>query len=89
MLIAEIIGNTEASDDFFDAKVKVLQEQIEHHVEEEERRMEGLFSQARQAGLDMDALGIQLAQRKAELIESYEANGVPKPELTTMSEAQI
>ena len=85
VLIAEIESGNGQSDDFFDAKVKVLQEQIEHHVEEEEKRMEGLFSQARQAGLDMDALGKQLAQRKAELVETYKATGVPKPELTTMS----
>ena len=89
VLIAEIIGNTEASDDFFDAKVKVLQEQIEHHVEEEERRMEGLFSQARQAGLDMDALGIQMAERKVELIETFKKTGVPTPELRTMSETLV
>ena len=87
VLIAEIEAGSEQSDDFFDAKVKVLQEQIEHHVEEEEKRMEGLFSQARKAGIDMDALGEQLAQRKAELVKTYQATGVPKPELTTMSEA--
>lgn len=84
VLIAEIEGGDGESDDFFDAKVKVLQEQIEHHVEEEEKRMEGLFSQARKAGLDMDELGRQLAQRKQELVEEYKATGVPKPELTTM-----
>jgi len=28
---------------FYEAKVKVLQEQIEHHVEEEEKRVEGMF----------------------------------------------
>jgi hypothetical protein len=33
VLIAEIIAG-EPSDEFYDAKVKVLQEQIEHHVEE-------------------------------------------------------
>ena len=60
LLIAEILAG-EPSDEFYDSKVKVLQEQIEHHVEEEEKRMEGLFSQARKAGLDMDALGAQLA----------------------------
>ncbi len=85
VLIAEIESGDGQTDDFFDAKVKVLQEQIEHHVEEEEKRMEGLFSQARQAGLDMDALGQQLAQRKAELLETYKSSGLPKPELTTMS----
>lgn len=86
LLIAEIVAG-QPSDEFYDSKVKVLQEQIEHHVEEEERRMEGLFSQARQAGLDMDALGDQLAARKAELTEEFEANGIPAPELKTMDEA--
>jgi hypothetical protein len=74
------------TDDFFDAKVKVLQEQIEHHVEEEEKRLEGMFSQARKAGLDMEALGLQLAERKADLVAKFEATGVPKPTLTTMTE---
>jgi hemerythrin superfamily protein len=56
VLIAQIAEGSEESDEFFDSKVKVLQEEIEHHVEEEEKRMEGLFAQARKAGLDMDAL---------------------------------
>jgi len=86
VLIAQIQAGDGQSDEYFDAKVKVLQEQIEHHVEEEEKRMEGLFSQAREAGLDMDALGAQLADRKAELISTFEATGVPKPVLTTMTE---
>ena len=83
VLIAEIMAG-EPSDDFYDAKVTVLQEQIEHHVEEEEKRLEGLFAQARKAGLDLDALGEQLAARKAELTAEYESSGVPEPELTTM-----
>jgi hypothetical protein len=40
LLIAEIMAG-EPSDEFYDAKVTVLQEQIEHHVEEEEKRLEG------------------------------------------------
>ena len=83
VLIAEILGGG-ASDEFYDAKVKVLQEEIEHHVEEEERRMEGLFAQARKAGLDMDALGEQLAARKADLTDQFKASGIPTPQLTTM-----
>jgi hypothetical protein len=82
MLIAQILAG-EPSDEFYDAKVTVLQEQIEHHVEEEEKRLEGLFAQARKAGLDMDALGEQLAARKAELTSEFEANGIPQPQLTT------
>ena len=48
VLIAEILGG-EPSDEFYDSKVKVLSEEIEHHVQEEEKRMEGLFAQARKA----------------------------------------
>ena len=71
-------------DDFYDAKVTVLQEQIEHHVEEEEKRMEGLFAQARKAGVDMDELGAKLAARKEELKAKIEQSGLQAPELTTM-----
>ena len=88
VLIAEIEAGG-PNDEYYDAKVKVLKEQIEHHVEEEEKRMEGLFAQARKAGLDMDALGQEMAARKAELIATYKSSGVPKPELTTLTEAQI
>ncbi len=83
LLIAEIEAGG-PSDEFYDAKVKVLGEQIEHHVEEEEQRVEGMFSQARDAGVDMDAVGEQLAARKAELTATYKKGGLPKPELTTM-----
>ena len=83
VLIAEIEAGG-PSDEYYDAKVKVLSEQIEHHVKEEEQRVEGMFSQAKKAGVDMDALGEQLAQRKAELIAAYQKGGLPKPELTTL-----
>ena len=67
---------------------KVLSEEIEHHVQEEEKRMEGLFAQARKAGLDMDVLGEELAARKEELTTQFKASGVPMPKLTTMDTAQ-
>jgi len=88
VLIAEILAG-EPSDEYYDSKVTVLQEQIEHHVEEEEKRLEGLFSQARKAGLDMDALGEQLAARKEQLLTEYQTTGIPKPELTTMETAKV
>ena len=88
VLISEILAGG-PNDEYYDSKVKVLQEQIEHHVEEEEKRMEGLFSQARSAGLDMDALGEQLAARKQELLAEYESNGIPKPELTTLEQTNV
>jgi len=73
-------------DEYYEAKVKVLSEQIEHHVEEEEKRMEGMFAQAAKAGLNMDALGEQLLARKTELVATYKASGLPGPELTTMGQ---
>jgi hemerythrin superfamily protein len=89
VLIAEIMAGGPKEDEFYDAKVKVLSEEIEHHVEEEEKRMEGLFAQARKAGLDMEALGEQLAARKMELTEQFKASGVPEPVLKTMSEVSV
>lgn len=83
LLITEILAG-EPSDEFYDSKVKVLSEEIEHHVQEEEKRLEGLFAQARKAGLDMDALGDQLSARKDELTADFEANGIPTPKFTTM-----
>lgn len=62
-LIAQIM-EMEASEDLFDAKVKVLSELIEHHVKEEEEEM---FPKARAAKLDMATLGQQIAERKAQI----------------------
>jgi hemerythrin superfamily protein len=88
LLIAEIISG-EPADEFYDSKVKVLSEEIEHHVKEEEKRLEGLFAQARKADLDMDALGEQLMARKLELTSEFEAKGIPMPKLTTMEQASL
>jgi len=78
VLIAEILAS-EPSDEFYDAKVKVLSEMIKHHVKEEEKRAEGLFAEAKEAGLDMDALGEQLQARKEELKQEYKS-GLPTPQ---------
>lgn len=45
------------------AKVTVLAELITHHVNEEEKRSEGLLAQAKAASLDMAALAEQPKQR--------------------------
>ena len=79
VLIAELIAS-QPSDAFYDAKVKVLSELIKHHVKEEEQRSEGLFAEARQAGLDVAALGDRMRKRKAELKAKFAADGLPAPE---------
>lgn len=88
LMIAEIEANEGADDDFFDTKVHVLQEEIDHHIEEEEGPG-GIFSQARKGKLDLDALGEQLAERKKELIERYKSDGLPQPKLKTMDEVSV
>jgi hemerythrin superfamily protein len=62
-LIAQILA-MDASDELFDAKVKVLSEQIDHHVEEEEGQM---FPRAKKAKLDLVALGEAIDARKAKV----------------------
>jgi hemerythrin superfamily protein len=83
-----LINDIEAGgsgDEFYDAKVKVLQEQIEHHVKEEERQSGNLFTQARKTDVDLDALGEQMAARKAELMQQAEASGLPPAQGATMN----
>jgi len=80
------IEDSEPAAEFYDAKVKVLSEEIEHHVEEEEKRIEGMFSQARKAGLDMDALGEQMAARKEQLLAAYKAGEALPTRMSTMPE---
>ena len=65
-LIAEIEGSG-PDDEYYDAKMKVLSEQIKHHVNEEEKRG-GMFAKARESDMDLKALGEQLAARKLELM---------------------
>lgn len=84
VLIAEIESGDGKSDDLFEAKVKVLQEQIEHHVKEEEKQHGNIFTQARQADVDLEALGEQMAARKAELMQLAETTGLPPAKPATM-----
>lgn len=87
MLMAEIMAST-PEDRFYDAKVTVLREEVKHHVKEEEKR-DGMFAQAKRAGLDMKELGRRLAERKKELKESILEEGLPTPKIRSMSGAKV
>lgn len=62
-LIAQI-QTMEPGDDLFDAKVTVLSEMIEHHVEEEENDM---FPKVRKTKLNLQELGQEMAARKEQI----------------------
>ena len=85
-MIAQI-EDSEEGEPLFDAKVTVLGEYIEHHVEEEEKE---LFPKVSKTDLDLEALGKQLKARKTGLLatmedqdeEDVEASPPPKSKST-------
>ncbi len=64
-------------DDFYDAKVHVLSEEIKHHVHEEEMPAEGMFAQCRETDVDLVALRDAMLARKQELMAKAESEGLP------------
>jgi hemerythrin superfamily protein len=70
-ILADLL-ESDPSDDQFEAKMKVLQEQVEHHVEEEEKE---LFPKVRKACSkeELEDLG----ERMQTLAEELEAEGEP------------
>ena len=75
-LIAQVEGK-EPDGEMFDATIKVMSEYVKHHVKEEQTQM---FPKARKTKLDMQALGAQIAARKAELKASW-PSATEKPSL--------
>lgn len=69
-----VLGEDDA---FFRAKVKVLGEYVRHHVLEEEGE---LIPMIESSGIDLDALGRRLRERKAVLMQVHEG---PAPLETT------
>lgn len=74
-LIAQLAG-ADPDDDLYDAKVTVLGEQIDHHVEEEEGSM---FPKARYSGLDTRGLGAVMLARKSEFLRGASTGTEPSP----------
>jgi hemerythrin superfamily protein len=65
------LGLLKPDDPMFDAKIKVLSEQIEHHVDEEEKEM---FPKAQKSDADLDRLGEALLTAKNKM---HAEHGLP------------
>ena len=63
--LIEQIEAMDVADEMFDAKMSVLKEMIEHHVEEEEKQF---FPQVQKTEMDLKTIGEQLKSRKQELM---------------------
>lgn len=74
--VAADLLQMEPSDEQFDAKMKVLKELIEHHVEEEEGELFPLVRQSF-AREELDALGEQMEQMFAQLQEDEPRQQIP------------
>lgn len=83
-LLINDIEAAEPKEDYYDAKMKVLSEEIEHHVKEEERPKEGMFAQCRDSDVDLVALRDRMAARQEELMAQAEAGGLPPAEVRTL-----
>lgn len=84
ILINDLL-KSEPTDRFYDEKVKVLSEDIRHHVQEEERWLKGMFAQSRRTDLNMDELGAALLARREELLKKVNTKaGLPPAVLATL-----
>ena len=88
-LLVNELEAAEPDERFYDAKVQVLSELIEHHVKEEEKQRDNLFQQTRAAEIDLDALGRKLAARKAELMALADSQGLPPAESNTLQHEEV
>ena len=76
VLINDIMAGS-PDDDFYDAKVTVLSEEIKHHVHEEEMPSEGMFAQCRDTDVDLVKLRAAMLARKKELQSQADVGGLP------------
>jgi hypothetical protein len=76
-LIIEIKAGS-PDEQYFEAKVKVLSEEIKHHVREEEKS-EGVLAKAKEAGVATPDLAKRLAALKRDLMEQAKAGALGPP----------
>ena len=68
-MLIEQLENMEPDDPNYHATFTVLGEYVMHHVKEEEGEM---FPQAKKAGIDLEALGERMQERRSELLSQAE-----------------
>ena len=76
--LKELVGEIEsmnASDDMFEAKMRVLMEYVRHHVREEEGEM---FPMLRATEMDMEEMGRKLMAKREQLMRGRQSNGHAK-----------
>src|SRR6266446_3744880 len=79
VLIIELQSSS-PDDQYYDAKVRILSEEIKHHIAEEEKPTSGIFATAEQANVTTQHLAKQLGDRKRELAIKANAGGLGSPE---------
>ena len=79
------IEAAEPDEAYYDAKVKVLCEEIEHHVKEEEKPSEGMFAQCRKTGVDLVELRDRMLARKEQLMAQAESEGLPPAQVAAVN----
>ena len=74
--LIEDINGMKPDDELFDARFKVLKEQVQHHVEEEENE---LMPAVAETGVDLEELGRQIEERKETLKQKMDKPPASKP----------
>jgi hypothetical protein len=78
VLVGELIEGS-PHDKFYDAKVKVLFEDVKRHVAEEEDPANGLFAKAQKSGVDLVGLGEKLQFKKQMLVRDLDEKHLKPP----------
>lgn len=76
--LIERVQEGEVDETQLSAMIKVMNEYVNHHVNEEQRR---LFPRVKRADVDLEALGLELLERKTQLEAELQA-GVPGADVT-------
>src|SRR6266446_4978116 len=79
MLIIELQSDS-PDNQYYDAKVRTLSEEIKHHIAEEEKPTSGIFARAEKANVTTEHLAKQLGDRKRELATKANAGDLGSPE---------